>query len=596
YRRKELTNMWSTLCKAYERGMDAYAELLHRNPALKPMLESIAAQLKRGSVVGYDKAFIAKHKKEPTGEQATGGRVKPVDADLFKSKAGSTRQGMGQTSQGFAEEAASPGGKPGPTPSPGATATMAMSMKQMNLTVGEKTEESDIQVTGEYLTNYLKEMDGDDSQFKDINAAVVPLSTGTSPPRLQPAESILKAEDANNATNGNGASEAEFKAKIREYLDLTLPECFIPELGEQKQGKVRSIYFSGENVVMVTNDRVSAFDYILPNLIPFKGQVLNMISEWAFSQTKDIIPNALIENVDASVVVQKKMKNLNVELIVRGYLWGSMAAAYEKGDRTFCGLKLPDGLIRFQKLDKPIFTPTTKAEVGHDENMTMEDMEKLLGKELAQKAMEAAMKLFQRGSELMRKRGLLLLDTKYEFGLDDKGVIHVIDEVNTPDSSRMCTIEEYDAKYPKIAEEMKTGKYANVTELMKAKPEMKMKEFSKQYVRDALLDLGFDPTKDKAAPKLSDDQVVECAYRYIKIYETVTGNKFQFPPKMAPEKRIISNLSRAGMIRGCLALLTVDSDADKKQAETLQKDLESFKIPSRVVALPKEEVALEQMV
>eukprot|EP00439_Symbiodinium_sp_Y106_P067385 s2813_g11.t1 len=394
-------------------------------------------------------------------------------------------------------------------------------------------QESDIQVTGEYLTNYLKEMDGDDSQFKDINAAVVPLSTGTSPPRLQPAESILKAEEQNTGEGfqafkqslsiplslrwdmsaTNGAGEAEFKAKIREYLDLTLPECFIPELGEQKQGKVRSIYFSGENVVMVTNDRVSAFDYILPrswlveccsmNLIPFKGQVLNMISEWAFSQTKDIIPNALIENVDASVVVQKKMKNLNVELIVRGYLWGSMAAAYEKGDRTFCGLKLPDGLIRFQKLDKPIFTPTTKAEVGHDENMTMEDMEKLLGKELAQKAMEAAMKLFQRGSELMRKRGLLLLDTKYEFGLDDKGVIHVIDEVNTPDSSRMCTIEEYDAKYPKIAAEMKTGKYANVTELMKAKPEMKMKEFSKQYVRDALLDLGFDPTKDR--PKATHD-------------------------------------------------------------------------------------------
>lgn len=394
----------------------------------------------------------------------------------------------------------------------------------------------------------------------------------------------------------NGAGEAEFKAKIREYLDLTLPECFIPELGEQKQGKVRSIYFSGENVVMVTNDRVSAFDYILPNLIPFKGQVLNMISEWAFSQTKDIIPNALIENVDASVVVQKKMKNLNVELIVRGYLWGSMAAAYEKGDRTFCGLKLPDGLIRFQKLDKPIFTPTTKAEVGHDENMTMEDMEKLLGKELAQKAMEAAMKLFQRGSELMRKRGLLLLDTKYEFGLDDKGVIHVIDEVNTPDSSRMCTIEEYDAKYPKIAAEMKTGKYADVTELMKAKPEMKMKEFSKQYVRDALLDLGFDPSKDKSAPKLSDDQVVECAYRYIKIYETVTGNKFQFPPKMAPEKRIISNLSRTGMIRGCLALLAVATDADKKQAETISKDLDAFKIPSRTVALPTDAPALEQLV
>ncbi|CAJ1450342.1 unnamed protein product [Effrenium voratum] len=380
-------------------------------------------------------------------------------------------------------------------------------------------------------------------------------------------------------------ADADLKAKIRQYLDLTLPECFIPELGEQKQGKVRSIYFAGENVIMVTNDRVSAFDYILPNLIPFKGQVLNMISEWAFSQTKDIIPNALIENVDASVVVQKKMKNLNVELIMRGYLWGSMAAAYEKGDRSFCGLQLPEGLIRFQKLDKPIFTPTTKAEVGHDENMSLEDMEKLLGKELAHKAMDAAMKLFQRGSELMKKRGLMLLDTKYEFGVDEKGVIHVIDEVNTPDSSRLCTIEEYEAKFPKIAAEMKKGQYPNVTELIKAKPELKMKEFSKQYVRDALLELGFDPTKDKSAPKLSEDQVVECAFRYIKIYETVTGNSFDFPPKMAPEKRIIANLQKAGMISGCLALVA-GSDSDQSQVESVKRELSKFKIPAQSVALP----------
>merc|ERR1719456_2221580 len=132
------------------------------------------------------------------------------------------------------------------------------------------------------------------------------------------------------------SGEAETKAQISKHLNLTLPECMIPELGEQKKGKVRDIYFSGPNVVMVTNDRVSAFDFILPNLIPFKGQVLNMISEWTFNQTRDIVPNALVENVDASVVVQKKMKNLNVEFIVRGYLWGSMAAAYEKGERNFC--------------------------------------------------------------------------------------------------------------------------------------------------------------------------------------------------------------------------------------------------------------------
>eukprot|EP00933_Yihiella_yeosuensis_P076218 TRINITY_DN858_c0_g1_i3.p1 TRINITY_DN858_c0_g1~~TRINITY_DN858_c0_g1_i3.p1 ORF type:complete len:509 (+),score=165.23 TRINITY_DN858_c0_g1_i3:78-1604(+) len=379
------------------------------------------------------------------------------------------------------------------------------------------------------------------------------------------------------------ANEAATKAKIREFLDLTLPECYIPELGEQKSGKVRSIYFSGKNVVMVTNDRVSAFDYILPNLIPFKGQVLNMISEWAFNQTKDIIPNALVQNIDESVVVQKKMKNLNVELIVRGYLWGSMAAAYEKGDRTFCGLSVPDGLNRFQKFDTPLFTPTTKAEVGHDENMTMAEVEKLVGKDIADKAKDAAMKLYQRGSELMKKQGLILIDTKYEFGLDENGVLHVIDEVNTPDSSRMCTIKEWEDKYPKIEAEMKSGTYKNVTELMKAKPELKMKEFSKQYVRDALLEMGFDPTKDKAAPKLSEEHVVECAFRYISIYEQVTGNTFSFPTtKMPPAKRILSNLQRAGIIKGCFVVIAAGSDSDMPHLETLQKELTKFKIPSQI--------------
>lgn len=377
-------------------------------------------------------------------------------------------------------------------------------------------------------------------------------------------------------------NEAATKAKIREHLQLTLPNCFIPELGEEKKGKVRSIYFSGENVVMVTNDRVSAFDYILPNLIPFKGQVLNMISEWAFGQTKDIVPNALVENVDSSVVVQKKMKNLNVELIVRGYLWGSMAAAYEKGDRTFCGLKVPDGLNRFQKFQTPLFTPTTKAEVGHDENMTMEEVEKLLGKEVAAKAKDYAMKLYQRGSELMAKRGLILIDTKYEFGVDEKGVMHVIDEVNTPDSSRLCTIEEWQTKYPKIEAEMKTGKYKTVSDVLKAKPELKMKEFSKQYVRDALLEMGFDPTKDKQAPKLSDDQVVECSYRYISIYEQITGKKFEFPTKMEPSKRVVMNLQRAGIIQGGFVAIMAGSDSDMPHLENIKKELAKFKIPAQI--------------
>jgi len=393
-------------------------------------------------------------------------------------------------------------------------------------------------------------------------------------------------------------SESVMKAKIREYINLTLPECFVPELGEGKTGKVRNIYFSGENVVMVTNDRVSAFDYILPNLIPFKGQVLNMISEWAFAQTSDVIPNALVANVDSSVVVQKKMKNLMVEFIVRGYLWGSMAAAYEKGDRTFCGLSVPEGLNRFQKFDTPLYTPTTKAEVGHDENMTAAEVEALIGKDMANQAKEAAMKLYQRGAELMRQRGLILIDTKYEFGVDESGKLHVIDEVNTPDSSRLCTIEEWETKYPKIAEGMKSGTYKNVSELLKARPELKLKEFSKQYVRDALLEMGFDPSKDKAAPKLSEDQVVECSYRYISIYERITGMQFQFPSKIEPSRRVVMNLQRAGIITGAFVAIMAGSDSDMPHLENIQKELAKLKIPSaiRICSAHKQPGRLETII
>mmetsp|Transcript_34614 Transcript_34614/g.79191 ORF Transcript_34614/g.79191 Transcript_34614/m.79191 type:complete len:481 (+) Transcript_34614:49-1491(+) len=396
------------------------------------------------------------------------------------------------------------------------------------------------------------------------------------------------------ASNGHAvySSEAATKNKIREYLNVTLPECCLPELGERKTGKVRDIYFSGDNVVMVTNDRVSAFDFILPNLIPFKGQVLNNISEYTMAQTADVLPNALVKNMDGGVVVQKKMKNLNVEWIVRGYLWGSMAAAYEKGDRDFCGIKLEEGLNRFQKLPTPLFTPTSKAEVGHDENMTYEEIEALLGKDLAAQARDAALRLFERGVEVMRKRGLILIDTKYEFGVDDQGRLHVIDEVNTPDSSRMCDIEEWETKYPKIAAEMQTGKYQNVSALLQEKSELKLKEFSKQYVRDALLDMGFNPQKDLAAPKLSDEQVVECAYRYIKVYESITGMTFRFPDsKMPSAQRIIMNLQNEGMMVGALAVLLKSKDATDEQLALAKSALAKLEVPSQVCSLQTDDEA-----
>lgn len=397
-------------------------------------------------------------------------------------------------------------------------------------------------------------------------------------------------------------TEAERKRQIREFSEenLVLSECLIPELGEAKAGKVREIYFANENVVMVTNDRVSAFDFILPNLIPFKGQVLNGISEWAMGQTEDIVPNALYskKGVDPSVVVQKKMRNLNVECIVRGYLWGSMAAAYEKGARTFCGLDLQEGLLRFQKFPTPLFTPTTKAETGHDENMTMAEVEALLGAELAAKVKDVALRLYARGAERMRERGLVLIDTKYEFGLDDAGKLHVIDEVNTPDSSRLCDVVEWDQTFPKVEERMKGGQFRNVTELLKQEPKLKIKEYSKQYVRDALLEMGFDPQKATEAPKLSDDQVVECSYRYIKVYERITGQPFVIPEmRLSPERRVLYNLQRQGLLVGCCAVLFASSEQDLQHLDRVRKGLQALGVPSiaRICSAASQPARLEEI-
>ncbi|CAD7961128.1 unnamed protein product [Amoebophrya sp. A25] len=363
------------------------------------------------------------------------------------------------------------------------------------------------------------------------------------------------------------------KAAIKDkFLDYGLDDLVLPEWGYPKKGKVRDIYFRDGNVVMVTNDRVSAFDFVLPNLIPFKGQVLNRISEWAFEETADIVPNALVSSPDPSVVVQKKMKNLNVECIVRGYLWGSMAKAYEEGDRVFCGLNVPDGLLRYQKLAEPIFTPTTKVEVGHDENMTFAEVEQLIGKEMAAKVRDISFKLFARGQELMAKRGLLLLDTKYEFGLDANGVLHVIDEVNTPDSSRMCSIEEYEKKWPLIKAAVAESPLSSVNDCLKSDPKLKIKEYSKQYVRDTLLEMGFDPSTAKEAITLSPEQVLECSARYVEVCEKITGEPFQLPTTSGdPKLRLLRNLEAASMISSGLVCIFAGSDSDAPHIEKLKE-------------------------
>ncbi|KAJ9463007.1 Phosphoribosylaminoimidazole-succinocarboxamide synthase [Diplonema papillatum] len=376
-----------------------------------------------------------------------------------------------------------------------------------------------------------------------------------------------------------------------------LDASFMPELGPSKKGKVRDIYFSEDKVLMVATDRVSAFDHNIPNLIPYKGMLLNKIATAAFKATEDIVANAVIGSPDPNVVIQKKVKNLGVECIVRGYMWGSMAGLYEKGGRDICGLTMPDGLLRYQQLPEPIFTPTTKAETGPDENMTFAEVEELVGKDLAAQVRELSMKLYQRGCEVAAKAEppLLFIDTKYEFGLDADNKLYLIDEVNTPDSSRLCSVAEYNEKWPKIAASAKDFK--NVTELLNQKPELKVKEFSKQYVRDVLLEAGFKPGKE--VPKLTEEQVVECTKRYIQVYESLTHEKFDYPLySVSASTRLVNNLKHAGVIKGFCAIIAAGSNSDLGHMEKLSAALDTWGIPSkkRICSAHKQPSKLENLI
>jgi phosphoribosylaminoimidazole-succinocarboxamide synthase len=325
--------------------------------------------------------------------------------------------------------------------------------------------------------------------------------------------------------------QEEYKEIIKKNLDNTIESGHIPALGEHYKGKVRDVHFiegkePGKKIVMIASDRISVFDHVLDKQVPFKGIVLNRLNTWAFENSKDIVKNASLESPHPSVLVQKYCKNIMVECVVRGFVWGSMAAEYEQGKREVCGVALPEGMLRYQKLDEPVFTPTTKSE--HDEPITFEKMKELVGEETALKAKEISIKLFKRASELAKKQGLVFIDTKYEFGLDENGELTLIDEANTPDSSRYCKIEEY-KKFEKIKQEMQSGNYKDVSELIKEKPQLKISELSKQFVRDVITEKGFSYGSEGEIPKLEEEDVIEVSYRYIKLYEILTGQKFEFP-------------------------------------------------------------------
>jgi len=264
-----------------------------------------------------------------------------------------------------------------------------------------------------------------------------------------------------------------------------------------KRGKVRDVYDLGDRLMIVSTDRISAFDCVLANGIPCKGEALNRLSLYWFNELTDVIPNHILDVVDPRSVVVKKAEPIKVEFVVRGYLYGSGWEEY-KTDREVCGVELPEGLRKAEKLPQPILTPTTKAEVGHDVKLTSKDVIEIIGKDRFREIEEASFKSYESASRKAELNGIIVADTKFEFGMHDGNVL-LIDEVLTPDSSRFWPEDQY--------------------EVGRNQP-----SFDKQYVRDYLISVDWD--RQPPAPALPDHVVLETSRKYIEAYERLTGRSF----------------------------------------------------------------------
>jgi len=291
---------------------------------------------------------------------------------------------------------------------------------------------------------------------------------------------------------------------IKSQLDNTLEKIDLKISDDHYSGKVRENFYLDDKIVMITSDRVSAFDHIL-GTIPFKGQILNEIACFWFNKTKDIVPNHFISSPDEQVLITKKAKTLPVEVIVRQYITGSLWREYKQGINGQYGFMLPDNLKENQEFDKPILTPSTKAEYGlHDEPISREKIvNSLVDEKIYSKAEEYALQLFDAGQKWANKMGLILVDTKYEFGIYDDELI-VIDEIHTPDSSRYWMKDDYEDRFEKGEEPRK---------------------LDKEYVRTWLSEQGF--TGDGKPPKLTDEIRVEASARYMEVVEKFTGEPMQ---------------------------------------------------------------------
>ncbi len=288
-------------------------------------------------------------------------------------------------------------------------------------------------------------------------------------------------------------------------------------------GKVRDVYtLKNDLLVMVASDRISAFDHVLPKGIPFKGQVLNQVATMFLDATKDIVPNWLLATPDPSVAVGLICEPIRVEMVIRGYLAGHAAREYAAGKRMICGVEMPEGLKENDRFPEPIITPASKAEEGHDEDISREEIiqKNIVPEDIYLQMENYTRALFQRGSEIAAKRGLILVDTKYEFGLRN-GTVILIDEIHTPDSSRYFYSDGYNERQ------------------IKGEPQ---KQLSKEFVRQWLMENGFQGLEGQTMPDMPDEFVQTITNRYIELYERISGNTFVKSETSDIVNRIQSNV------------------------------------------------------
>ena len=294
----------------------------------------------------------------------------------------------------------------------------------------------------------------------------------------------------------------------RKMNTITKTNFNFPNQTNLYKGKVRDVYtIENDKLIMIASDRISAFDHVLPKGIPYKGQVLNQIAAKFLDATEDILPNWKESSPDPSVTIGKRCEPFKVEMVIRGYLTGHAWREYRSGKRLLCGVSMPENMVENEKFPSPIITPTTKADVGHDEDITREEIlnTNLVSEDDYLKLEEYTYALFARGTEIAKQKGLILVDTKYEFGKDSNGVITLIDEIHTPDSSRYFYLDGYEDRI---------------------KNNLPQKQLSKEFVRQWLIENGFQGKEGQEIPEMTEEYCNQVAERYIELYELITGDKF----------------------------------------------------------------------